>query len=796
MKTLPTTLLLLTLLVIPAIQAYTQTPTIVTGKIYIDENRNQKFDPGERTLPNIWVTDGHSMRQSGSDGSYSLTLNPAARFVYIRIPAYFDPSGSFWRPLPCGPSADFGLISRPNQSVNFIQTSDNEENIYREWMDELKSYIQNNPLGFVITTGDICYEKGLRMHAIEFTTEKLGVRTHHSMGNHDLLAYGDYGEKLFEELFGPCWYSFDMAHTHFIVFPMLQGDNPTGFKAREIFDWIERDLQTLTDGQKVVLISHDLFLKEERGKPMLIFRTDTLDLSGYPIDAYIHGHRHNQKTHILPQANINIYGTATANKGGRDHSPGLYRLFTLQRDGSITSKTRYTMQNGRLAAHFGNSAASISLTAVAYHTPSDIVSVTWEGHEPDDVNHVIPLVKRSDWAWSTPGIYRPSSFGRSRIVATTVDGSRFSQPVLYSERLAWSISLGGMTTIYPPLLAQGTLYIATHDHIMGAGNQICAVDPDLGHILWQVPLPNNVASSMAYEDGRIFACDVCGRLYAIDANSGNLLWERQMFSMIPNTFQQGVVVNRGIVYICAGNTAIALRSSDGETLWNSPLSPGTTNPSASTVIYDDILLSGTHWSNRYALSRENGQELWRQNSNGLNNCEAAPTPYGGLLYYPGFEYLVVVDPKNGKVVQQRKMETGTLGSASSPYVDNDIIVVGSSDRGLYAFSRDSLTQLWNFRSHAALAYTVAYAKDDQQSIEASPIVVDQVVYVGAADGYFYALDAPTGTFLWSFYAGAPLLSSPIYHNGYIYQTDMAGNLYKLNTHTPLNQTLVQIHMYH
>ena len=781
MKT-PLTILSLSLLLgIFTISVYAQskTPVTVTGKIYIDKNLNQKFDSGEQCLPDIWVTDGHSLCQSASDGSYSITLNPAARFVYIRIPAYYDPSGNFWHPLPCGPTADFGLIYRPDQPTQFIQTSDNEENIYREWMDELKSYIRNNPLGFVITTGDICYEKGLRMHANEFTTEKLGVRTHLSLGNHDLLAYGDYGEKLFEELFGPCWYSFDMAHTHFVVFPMLQGDNPTGFKAREIFDWIERDLQTLPKGQKTVLIAHDLFLKEESGKPMLIFRSDTLDLSGYPIDAYIHGHRHNQKTHILPQSNIKIYGTGTANKGARDHSPGLYRLFNLESDGSITTETRYTMQNGRLSAHIGNSNASLWLTAVAYHTPSDIVSVVWEGQKSDGGNHTIPLVKRSDWAWSSPTTQLPSSLGRSRIVATAKDGSRFSQPILYSERLAWSISLGGMTTIYPPLLAQETLFIATHDHIMGAGNRICAVDPDSGDILWSVPLSNNIASSMAYEAGRLFAVDVCGQLYAIDANSGKLLWERRMFSMIPNTFQQGVVVNQGIVYICAGNTAAALRSSDGETLWNRNLSPGTTNTSASTIIYGDILLSGTHWSNRYALSTEDGRELWRQNTYGINNCEAAPTPYDGLLYYPGFEYLTVVDPKDGSVVQKKTIGTGTLGSASSPYVDKDIIVAGSSDRGLYAFSRDSLTQLWNFRSHAALAYTVAYAKDDQQSIEASPIVVDKVVYVGAADGYFYALDAPTGTFLWSFFAGAPLLSSPIYHNGYIYQTDMAGNLYKL-----------------
>ena len=776
MKAILTILLLASLSATPATA---QTPSTIKGKVYIDANQNQKFDAGETCLPNVWVTDGHQLCQSKADGSYSLTLHPAARFVYIRIPAYYDPSGNFWQTLPCGPTADFGLLPRPNQPASFIQTSDNEENIYREWMDELKAYVQNHPVGLVLTTGDICYEKGLKMHAREFTTEKLGVRAHHSMGNHDLIKYGDYGEAMYEELFGPCWYSFDLARTHFIVFPMLSGDNPTGFTARQIFDWMEKDLQSLPKGQKTVIVAHDLFLRDVEGRPTLVFRTDSLDLSNYPIEAYLHGHRHNQKAHILPGTSIKIYGTANANKGGRDHSPALYRLFHVQEDGSLRSETRYTLQNARLHAHLGQGTGAQLLTAVAYHSPSDIVSITLEGREPQKSGQSLTLLQNSAWAWSSPQPIKAADWPGARVVATTANGSRFVSPLLPSERLEWSIPLGGMTTLYPPLLAQNTLYIATFDYEMGPGNQLCAVDPANGGILWRTPLPNAINSQMAYEDGRIFAIDVCGRLYALDARSGAILWERQMFGWFPNTYQQGVVTREGLAYVCAGNTAAAVRCTDGEIVWNQQLNPGTTNSSGSTVIYNDLLLSGTHWSRRYALNIQDGKEVWRQDADGLRNFESAPTPYGGLLYYSGFDFLTVVDPKDGAVVQKRPMALATLGSASSPFVNEDFVVVGSSDRGLFAFSRDSLKQLWNFRTHAALTYTVAYAKDDQQSIEATPLIVDGVVYVGAADGYFYALDAPSGTFLWSFYAGIPLLSQPIYHQGYLYQTDMGGNLYKL-----------------
>ena len=180
----------------------TAAQTVISGKVFNDKNQNGIFDLGEEGLSKVKVTDGFTFAVSGADGSFSIATDARARFVYVCTPAFWDPSGAFYRPLPLTGKANFGLIHKPQQSPCFIQTSDNEENSYWTWHDELKAYIQNESPAFVITTGDICYEKGLRFHAREFTAEKLGTRVLYSSGNHDLLAYGKYGEALFEELFG------------------------------------------------------------------------------------------------------------------------------------------------------------------------------------------------------------------------------------------------------------------------------------------------------------------------------------------------------------------------------------------------------------------------------------------------------------------------------------------------------------------------------------------------------------------------------------------------------------------
>src|ERR1700730_1099829 len=48
----------------------------------------------------------------------------------------------------------------------------------------------------------------------------------------------------------------------------------------------------------------------------------------------------------------------------------------------------------------------------------------------------------------------------------------------------------------------------------------------------------------------------------------------------------------------------------------------------------------------------------------------------------------------------------------------------------------TLQQAWTFQTGDA--------------VSASPTVVDRVVYVGSWDGYFYALDAQSGSLIWKF----------------------------------------------
>jgi outer membrane protein assembly factor BamB len=63
----------------------------------------------------------------------------------------------------------------------------------------------------------------------------------------------------------------------------------------------------------------------------------------------------------------------------------------------------------------------------------------------------------------------------------------------------------------------------------------------------------------------------------------------------------------------------------------------------------------------------------------------------------------------------------------------------------------------------------------------SPAVVDGSLYSGSANGDLYALDASTGSQLWSFAATAAINSSPAVSNGVVYVASSDGKLWAVNT---------------
>ncbi|SFS08640.1 3',5'-cyclic AMP phosphodiesterase CpdA [Granulicella pectinivorans] len=105
------------------------------------------------------------------------------------------------------------------------------------------------------------------------TEQDLGLKVHHTLGNHDIFAIGTdpntsiaspadstlFGKRLFEDRFGKTYYSFDHKGHHFIVLDSIQ-IMPTGIYQGRIdpdqLKWLAADLAAQPHGTPIIVVTH------------------------------------------------------------------------------------------------------------------------------------------------------------------------------------------------------------------------------------------------------------------------------------------------------------------------------------------------------------------------------------------------------------------------------------------------------------------------------------------------------------------------------------------------------------
>ena len=137
-------------------------------------------------------------------------------------------------------------------------------------------------------------------------------------------------------------------------------------------------------------------------------------------------------------------------------------------------------------------------------------------------------------------------------------------------------------------------------------------------------------------------------------------------------------------------------------------------------------------------------------------------------------YETVLDVGNvGSLQVKWKRSVGLydLSPGTSPAVVKGVIYFGSNDHNVYALNASTGTLMWSSATRGP--------------VYSSPAVVNGVVYVGSCDGNVYALNASTGAKLWSY--ATPIaegqscvISAPTVVNGVVYVGSDDSSVYALN----------------
>ncbi len=108
----------------------------------------------------------------------------------------------------------------------------------------------------------------------------------------------------------------------------------------------------------------------------------------------------------------------------------------------------------------------------------------------------------------------------------------------------------------------------------------------------------------------------------------------------------------------------------------------------------------------------------------------------------------------------------------TPVVDDDILYIGAYNGKIYAFRVGKDDPKWIFPRQGKLA-----------NIVGGPVLFDGKIYIGASDGYIYALDAAEGYEEWKFLTGNQIWATPTIVNDTLYIGSFDHKFYAININT-------------
>lgn len=797
-----------------------------TGRVFIDKNNNGIFDKGEKTMAGVAVSDGLNVVKTNADGSFSLPGHPRERFIFITTPSGYKTDNKHYIRIDGEQkSYEFGLLPykggiKKDGSHKYVHIADTEifntEN-HEDWVNNVRDYAANEQVAFVIHTGDICYENGLKAHIKIMNTANMDCPIFYAVGNHDLVK-GKYGEELFESIYGPVYYSFDVGSTHYIVTPMAGGDYQPGYTKEDVYRWMKNDLAQIPQGKPVVVFNHDLLTYGDQ----FIFGIndqEKINLNDHNLKAWVYGHWH--INYMKKQGNVLSVSTATLDKGGIDHSTSAFRVLHVDKKGNFVSELRYTYLDKQMQIAspvegqvpvLASGAVPLTVNVYSSVTPvKEVVYTCWVDGKPLFSNK--KLQQATDWCWNAEVPLSAKQEGKMvtlKLKASFKNGevaeaeSAFTYKTISPEvkldgnwvnllgnpqhaasartafnhplQMAWVKNVGANIYMTSPMVYNGKIYTASVDENLQGEAHIYALDGKNGELVWKYPVRNSVKNTIVIDNGRVLAQDAQGYLYALDTESGKLCWEKQLPVNGLPALIEGLVVADGIVYAGTGKGLCAIDTKDGKVIWqNKDWGQGEGTTSTFSVA-ENVLVGSSQWHALYGNDLKTGKLKWEANANGLRNRGASAAVHGSLLYIISDKSFFILDAGSGQTIVRKELPF-SVDATSTPLLTDKEIIFGSVKEGLVALDRETLELKWKFMPGDALVFTSPYSRKPAATIETSPVLAGNTVYVGASDGTIYGINKENGQLVWKHAMGAPVFGSIALSGNALIATDFGGNVY-------------------
>jgi outer membrane protein assembly factor BamB len=307
-------------------------------------------------------------------------------------------------------------------------------------------------------------------------------------------------------------------------------------------------------------------------------------------------------------------------------------------------------------------------------------------------------------------------------------------------------------------------------------------------LLWRYTNRPLLEFPPVYAGGRLYAVNNNGMAFALDADTGRVLWERRVGRL--NASSPTYYKHRLYIVNLVPGHVVKLDARTGKLLWRRSL-PG--RAESSPLVIGRTVYFGCENGQLFALSTRNGNVRWATTLGGP--VKSAPAYHRGALFVGDYGgNMNAVSARNGKL----KWQSGSLGQGfgtagefySTPAVAYGRVYAGNNDHRVYSFDEKDGTLAWSYSTGGYVYSGPAVANTPHTR---------PTVYIGSFDGNVYAFNAKTGEPRWIRSAGGPVIGSLTAVGNIVYVAEFGNGStsgfamrggrrvfrYKRGTYTPL-----------
>lgn len=337
---------------------------------------------------------------------------------------------------------------------------------------------------------------------------------------------------------------------------------------------------------------------------------------------------------------------------------------------------------------------------------------------------------------------------------------------------AWRSKLAGPHCIGAPAVVDGKVFIGT---MSAGGFEECRVqcfDARSGNLDWETKVDAGIEGGVLVEEGKVFAGTTCGSVYALDQETGDVLWRWNSRENLPITAPP--VLHEGVIHIGANWECYAIHADTGKLAWRRLCTE------TAAISY----FSGGHAAALISGDRVVHQRPWNPPPHpqlqSMRAKDGGDLKHGGeaAKLFPGCRHGSALLMEDGRIVansyglavyesaeepEKVKVEDGGA-SAATPAIHGNRVYL-SHYKSIDAYDIDKVERLWSVPHEPSQFhfgdYPCAWWNEQAQCNGnfSAPLAFADGALVADAAGNLRALNTTDGSERWRINVGSPVLAA-------------------------------------